>query len=93
MGSSSSRLSDTVSCSTGVRPAALSLVDPQQLGELRLALEQVGGVDEREQLGGLVPPGARGVLLDLADDLGQGALRTRPARSSRCTSAARRQGP
>ena len=56
-------------------------VDAEQAGELRLALEQVGGVDEREQLGRLVPAGPRGVLLDLADDLGQGVL-LRQGRSS-----------
>ena len=32
-------------------------------------------VDQREQLRRLVPPGARGVQLDLADDVGEGAGR------------------
>ena len=42
------------------------------LGQLRLGAQQLLGVDQREQLGGLVPAGLGDVALDLADDGEQG---------------------
>ena len=39
--------------------------EPQLGRQLRLAAQQVGGLDQREQAGGLVPAGCRGVPLDV----------------------------
>ena len=82
VGSSSSRLSETVSCSTGVRPAADSRSTPSRSASCGSRSRRSSGVDQREQLSGLVPAGAGGVQLDLAYDLGQRALRLGRARSS-----------